>query len=150
MKIKNNLYNTNYLLLLLFIIISITIYYLNHQTISAFRNEARIQVQFLAEKYTEAINHSDSDEIRFILDVMLPALNFPIIIRTNNEIYSTMNINSPYKEDSPEYIKYIDELEDKMDTYYEPLDIYSDNVKIHQIHYGDPKIINKLMWLPYL
>ena len=33
---------------------------------------------------------------------------------------------------------------------YEPLDIYIDDFRVHEIHYGDPKIINKLIWLPYL
>jgi len=150
MKIKNNLYSTNYLLLFLFIIISITIYFLNIQTINTFRDEARNQVKFLAKKYTEAINNSDSNEIRFILDIMLPSLNFPIIIKTNNEIYSTMNIISPYIEGTSEHIKYINELALEMDKFYKPLNVYSNNMKIHQIHFGDPRIINKLIWLPYL
>jgi len=150
MKIRNSFFNPNYLLFFLFIFISIVIYFLNIQTINAFRSEARAQVRFLAEKYTQAINDSNSDEIQFILDIMLPALNFPIIIKTNDEIYSTMNIESPYLEGTPEYFEYLSVLEKKMDKYYKPLDIYSNNLKIHQIHYGDPRIINKLLWLPYL
>ena len=27
---------------------------------------------------------------------------------------------------------------------------YIDGLKVHEIHYGDPKIISKLIWLPYL
>ena len=109
MKIKNNIYNANYLLLLLFIIISVSIYFLNIQTINSFRNEAKLQVKFLAEKYSEAINKSDTDEIQFILDIMLPALNFPIIIKSNDELYSTMNIQSPYDFGTVEYIEYINQ-----------------------------------------
>ena len=80
---NNNFYNSNYLLLLLFIIISIIIYFLNVQIINSFRDEAREQVRALASEYSEAITNSNDDEIRFILDIMLPSLKFPMIIKNN-------------------------------------------------------------------
>ena len=151
MKIKNNLHNSNYLLLVLFIIISIIIYFLNIQTINAFRNEARNQVRFLASQYSNAITNSNDDEIQFILDIMLPSLKFPMIIKNNDGvIYSKINIDPPYKIGSNKYIKYMNDLENEMDKYYKPLNIYVDSLKVHEIHYGDPKIISKLIWLPYL
>ena len=151
MKIKNNLYNSSYLLLVLFIIISIIIYFLNIQTINAFRDEARNQVRFLASQYSNAITNSNDDEIQFILDIMLPSLKFPMLIKNNDGvIYSKININPPYEISSKEYIKYMHDLEVEMDKYYDPLNIYVDSLKVHEIHYGDPKIINKLIWLPYL
>ena len=151
MKIKNNLFSSNYLLLLLFIVISIIIYYLNVQIINSFRDETRNQVKSLASEYSSAITNSNDDEIQFILEIMLPSLKFPIIIKNNNGvIYSKINIDVPYKEGSPEYFKYLGSLEKNMDKYYKPLDIYVDNFKVHEIHYGDPEIINKLIWLPYL
>lgn len=151
MNIKNNQFNSNYLLLLLFVLISVIIYFLNVQTINAFRQESKDQVQSLAKKYSQAITNSDDREIQFILEIMLPSLKFPIIIKNNNgKIYSKINIDVPYEKNTPKYIAFMNNLEKDMDKYYEPLDIYVDSLKVHEIHYGDPKIINKLIWLPYL
>lgn len=151
MKIKNTLYSFNYLLLLLFVIISIVIFFLNIQIINSFRDETRTQVKSLASEYSSAITSSNDDEIRFILDIMLPSLKFPMIIKNSNGvIYSKINIDVPYDEGTLEYIQYMANLESKMDRYYEPLSIYVDSLKVHEIHYGDPKIINRLIWLPYL
>ena len=151
MKIKNTLYSFNYLLLLLFVIISIVIFFLNIQIINSFRHETRTQVKSLASEYSSAITSSNDDEIRFILDIMLPSLKFPMIIKNSNGvIYSKINIDVPYDEGTLEYIEYMANLESKMDRYYEPLSIYVDSLKVHEIHYGDPKIINRLIWLPYL
>ena len=151
MKINNNSFSSNYLLLLLFVLISIIIYFLNIQIIDSFREEARGQVRSLASEYSDAITNSNDDEIRFILDIMLPSLKFPMIIKNNNGvIYSEINIDIPYDRGSLEYSQHMAELENEMDKYYKPLDIYIDNFKVHEIHYGDPEIINKLIWLPYL
>ena len=151
MKIKNTLYSFNYLLLLLFVIISIVIFFLNIQIINSFRHETRTQVKSLASEYSSAITSSNNEEIRFILDIMLPSLKFPMIIKNSNGvIYSKINIDVPYDEGTLEYIEYMANLESKMDRYYEPLSIYVDSLKVHEIHYGDPKIINRLIWLPYL
>jgi len=148
---NNNSYNSNYLLLLLFIVISIIIYFLNVQIINSFRDEAREQVRSLASEYSDAITNSNDDEIRFILDIMLPSLEFPMIIKNNNGIiYSKINIDVPYDEGSIEYVKYLADLELNMDKYYKPLDIYVDSLKVHEIHYGDSGVISKLTWLPYL
>ena len=148
---NNNSYNSNYLLLLLFIVISIIIYFLNVQIINSFRDEAREQVRSLASEYSDAITNSNDDEIRFILDIMLPSLEFPMIIKNNNGIiYSKINIDVPYDEGSIEYVEYLTDLELNMDKYYKPLDIYVDSLKVHEIHYGDSGVISKLIWLPYL
>ena len=151
MKRNNYLYNSNYLLLLLFVIICVIIYFLNIQIINSFRDEAREQVRSLASEYSNAITNSNDDEIRFILDIMLPSLKFPMIIKNNNGVvYSKINIDIPYSEGSLEYKNYLNDLEAKMDRYYKPLDVLYGDIKVHKIHYGDPEIINKLIWLPYL
>ena len=94
MKIKNTLYSFNYLLLLLFVIISIVIFFLNIQIINSFRHETRTQVKSLASEYSSAITSSNDEEIRFILDIMLPSLKFPMIIKySNGVIYSKINID---------------------------------------------------------
>ena len=84
MKISNQSYNSSYLLLLLFILISVIIYFLNIQIINSFRDEAREQVKSLALEYSNALTNSNDDDIEFILKIMLPSLKFPMIIKNNN------------------------------------------------------------------
>jgi len=180
MKIKNNLYNTNYLLLVLFIVISIIIYYLNIQTIKAFREEVRDQATFLVQKYTDIISAQDDPELEtpglnFMQDVMFPSLKVPIILENVVDYRGTHLINIddvPNDTKSDEYYEYIKSpkiknMQDKMDKYNNPLSIYyheyddSDTLKtdkkipvksteIYVLHYDDAKIISKLKWLPYL
>ena len=38
----------------------------------------------------------------------------------------------------------------KMDKYYKPMGVYYNDIPVHKIYYGDPEILGKLMWLPYL
>ena len=106
MKLKHHT-NIKFGLFLFALIICGVIFWLNRQTVNNLRNETREQVVHLAQSYNDAINNSDDDAIRFILDVMLPSMNFPIIITTNNEIYSVMNIDSPYRLKSEEYNSYM-------------------------------------------
>ncbi len=176
MKIKNNLYNTNYLLLALFIVISIVIYYLNIQTIKTFRKEVANQATFLVQKYTDIISTSDkldldSKGLDFMHDVMLPSLKVPIILENYEGERLVINIDIPYNQNTPNYNKYlhsqdITDMQIRMDKRNTPLSIYyhiydSDSLKIgkkipassrkiYDLHYGDPKIIDKLVWLPYL
>ena len=172
MKIKNNLYNTNYLLLLLFIVISIIIYYLNIQTIKAFRQEVREQATFLVEKYSSIISSSDkldldSKSLDFMHEVMLPSLKVPIILENYEGEKLVINIDIPYDENTLEYKQYLKSeniinMQNQMDNHNNPLSIYyytydsdtskipSSSKKIYDLHYGDSKIIDKLVWLPYL
>ena len=176
MKIKNNLYNTNYLLLALFIVISIVIYYLNIQTIKTFRKEVTNQATFLVQKYTDIISRSDklnldSKGLDFMHDIMLPSLKVPIILENYEGERLVINIDIPYDQNTPSYNEYlqsqnITDMQIKMDNHNTPLSIYyniynSDSLKIgkkipvsskkiYNLHYGDPKIIDKLVWLPYL
>ena len=71
-------------------------------------------------------------------------------ITTNNEIYSTMNIDSPYQFKSEEYNLYMLELATIMDKSFPPLDIKWKDIYIGKIHYGDPEIIGQISLLPYL
>ena len=85
MKIKNQA-NIKYGLFFLAIIICGIIFWLNRQTVNNLRNDTRAQVVHLAQSYNDAINNSDDEAIRFILDIMLPTMDFPIIITTNNDL----------------------------------------------------------------
>ena len=166
MKIKNNLHNTNYLLFGLFVVISIVIYYLNIQTIKSFRQEIRDQATFLVQKYTDIISSSDELDLDakgldFMHEVMLPSLKVPIILENYQGEKLVINIDIPYEKNTSKYDEYLDSEEKKM-NHNEPLSIYyhtydSDtsrvplnSKKIYDLHYGDSKIIDQLVWLPYL
>ena len=149
MKIRNQS-NIKYGLFFFALIICGIIFWLNRQTVNNLRNDTRAQVVHLAQSYNDAINNSNDEAIRFILDIMLPAMDFPIIITTNNEIYSTMNIDSPYKIKTDEYNSYMLELATIMDKTFAPLDIKWKNIDIGKIHYSDSEIIGQISLLPYL
>ena len=53
--------------------------------INQLRDEARFQVEILAKSYSDAINSSNQEDIRFVMDILLPSIKFPVIITSNNE-----------------------------------------------------------------
>ena len=95
--------NIKLALFALAITISSLIFWINRQMVTQLRFDAQKQVQYLAQAYTKAINSTDEHELQFVLDVVLPSLNFPIVITTNKEIYATINLEIPYEEGSPQY-----------------------------------------------
>ena len=68
-------------LFLIALIISSLIFWINRQMVTQLRLDAQKQVEYLAKAYTKAINSSDEHELQFVLDVVLPSLNFPIVIQ---------------------------------------------------------------------
>ena len=77
------------------LIISGLIFWINRQMVTQLRIDAQKQVKYLAQAYTKAINSTDEHELQFVLEVVLPSLNFPIVITTNKEIYATINLEIP-------------------------------------------------------
>ena len=71
--------------------------------INQLRNEARIQVEFLAKSYSDAINSSNQDDIRFVMDVLLPSIHFPILITSKDEISAGLNLGIEASIGSDEY-----------------------------------------------
>ena len=135
-------------LLGLAIIIGSLIFWINQEMVSQLRLDAQKQVEYLAEAYAQAINSSDENELRFVLDVILPSLNFPIVITTNNEIYATINLDIPYDYDSAEYKEAVWLIVSRMDNEFEPMKIVWEGMEVGDIHYGDHEIINRIRWLP--
>ena len=56
------------------------VFTINKLLINNLRNEVNQQVELLAKSYSEAINSKNEEDIRFVMDILLPSLNFPIII----------------------------------------------------------------------
>lgn len=128
----------------------VLVFWVNRIMINELREDARKQVEFLAKSYSDAINSSDENDIRFVMDILLPSLNFPIIITSKKEISSGMNLNISSREGTEEYNERAWELVKQMDQDFTPLDLVWDSLKWGQIHYADPQVVTRLRWLPYL
>ena len=132
------------------LIISSLIFWVNSQMVTQLRLDAQKQVEYLAQAYMKAINSSDEHELQFVLDVVLPSLNFPIVITTNKEIYATINLEIPYDEGSPQYNDAVWIIIHRMDDEFTPLKILWEDIEVGDIHFGDPDIVGRMRWLPVM
>ena len=146
----NKASNIKLILFLLAMISIITVFVLNKSMIDQLRNDARKQVEYLANSYTEAINSDNEEDIRFVMDILLPSLNFPIIITSNDEVSSVMNLNILSKPGTLEYNTEIWHIIREMDTIFQPLDLEWNGIKWGKIHFLAPDIVEQLRWMPYL
>ena len=142
--------NIKLALFALALIISSLIFWINRQMVTQLRFDAQKQVEYLAKAYTKAINSSDEHELQFVLDVVLPSLNFPIVITTNKEIYATINLEIPYEEGSPQYNDAVWVIVNRMDDEFDPLKIIWEDIEVGDIHFGDPDIVGRMRWLPVM
>ncbi|MBT7377069.1 MAG: HAMP domain-containing histidine kinase [Candidatus Marinimicrobia bacterium] len=132
------------------LIFSSLIFWINRQMVTQLRVDAQKQVEYLAQAYTKAINSTDEHELQFVLDVVLPSLNFPIVITTNKEIYATINLEISYDEGSPEYNEAVWVIVHRMDDEFAPLQIIWEDIEVGDIHFGDPDIVGRMRWLPVM
>ena len=135
--------------------IALVILWINTTIITNLREGNRQQLEKIAESYSHSISNSTDEELAFIINILLPSLNFPIIITSGDEIYATMNIDIPYNKKTIEYDQRIRELILEMDETFKPFDITridsnGDKILVSKIHYGDQKIIKTISWLPFL
>lgn len=150
MNQHQNSVNIKLALFALAITISSLIFWVNRQMVTQLRFDAQKQVEYLAQAYTKAINSTDEHELQFVLDVVLPSLNFPIVITTNKEIYATINLEIPYEEGSPQYNNAVWLIVHRMDDEFTPLKIVWEDIEVGDIHFGDPDIVGRMRWLPVM
>jgi len=150
MKAIQKPFNIKLSLFMLAMTIIVMIFWVNRTMINQLRNEARTQVEFLAKSYSDAINSSNQEDIRFVIDILLPSMNFPIIITSNDEISAGLNLGFSEKEGSAKYNTRAWEMVKKMDQNFPLLDLVWDGTKWGEIHYADPQVITRLRWMPYL
>ena len=143
-------FNIKLSLFILAMAIIVLSFWVNRIMINQLRSEAQVQVEFLAKSYSDAINSSNQEDIRFVMDILLPSMNFPIIITSKDEISAGLNLGFSEKEGSVEYNIRAWEMVKKMDQYFPPLDLVWDKVKWGKIHYSDPQVVTRLRWMPYL
>ena len=136
--------------LIIGMIIVLLVFGINKLFINNLRNEVHKQVELLAKSYSDAINSNNEEDIRFVMDILLPSLNFPIIITSNDEISSVMNLDINYEDGKNNLNDEIREIINIMDSNFKPLDLYWNDVKWGEIHFSDPKLINQLQWMPYI
>ena len=150
MKASQNPFNIKLILFILAMTIIVMIFWVNRIMINQLRDEARVQAEHLAKSYSNAINSTNQDDIRFVMDILLPSMNFPIIITSKDAISAGLDLSLALKEGSDEYNFQAWELVEKMDQTFPPLDLVWDEMKWGQIHYSDPQVVTRMRWIPYL
>ena len=143
-------FNIKLFLFVLAMISIIMIFGVNRFMIGQLRSEARQQVEYLANSYSDAINSDNEEDIRFVMDILLPSLNFPIIITSKNEISAAMNLNITTEPGSAEYIRDSWEIIEQMDATFQPLDLKWNGIKWGEIHFADRQVVTQLSWMPYM
>ena len=150
MKAIQKPFNIKLSLFILGMTIIVMLFWVNRILIDQLRSEAREQVGFLAKSYSDAINSSHQEDIRFVMDILLPSMNFPILVTSKDEISTGLNLGISVKEGSTEYKAIAWEMVNKMDKSFPPLDLVWEGKKWGEIHYADPEVIMRLRWMPYL
>jgi len=80
MKASQKPFNIKLSLFILAMTIIVMIFWVNRIMINQLRDEAHSQAEVLAKSYSDAINSSNEEDIRFVMDILLPSMNFPILI----------------------------------------------------------------------
>jgi len=123
---------------------------LNHYLVRETRKDARSQIEQITKIYSERVNSSSVEELTIIMDVLLPSITFPLIITTNDEIYAIRNLELNINKNDLNYSSEISKIIKRMDSYFDPIPIEWSPNNISLIHYGDPTIIEKIQWIPYI
>ena len=103
MKVTQKPFNIKLSLFILAMTTIVMIFWVNRIMINQLRNEARVQAEHLAKSYSDAINSTNQEDIRFVMDILLPSMNFPIIITSKDEISAGLNLEIYVEEGSGEY-----------------------------------------------
>ncbi|MDP6853045.1 MAG: HAMP domain-containing sensor histidine kinase [Candidatus Marinimicrobia bacterium] len=127
----------------------VLIFGVNRIVINQLREEARQQVEHLAKIYSDAINSDNEEDIRLVMDILLPSMKFPIIITSGDEISAVLNLDISEKEGTPLYKQKTTVTMQEMDENFQPLALYWNEVQWGKIHYADPQVVNQLRWIPY-
>lgn len=132
------------------IMIVLSVFGLNWYMVNSIREDAGEQVKHLAKAYTDAINNLDATNIQYVLEILLPSIHFPMVITSNDEIYAVKNVNIDEVIGSEQYSDKAWQIVRRMDKSFVPLIVTGNGKEISRIHYGDPEIVGKLQWVPYI
>ena len=150
MKVNQKNMNIKLILFIFAIVSIIMVFIVNRVIINQLRSEVRQQVEYLTKSYSDAINSEEEEDIRFVMNILMPSLNFPIIITSKDEISAAMNLNISREPGSAEYNQEAMKIIQQMDETFHPIDLQWDGIKWGEIHFADPQVVTKLRWMPYL
>ena len=128
MKASQKPFNIKLSLFILAMTIIVMIFWVNRIMINQLRDEARLQAEILAKSYSDAINSSNEEDIRFVMDILLPSMNFPILITSKDEISAGLNLGFSVQEGSDECNSLAWMMVKKMDQSFPPFDFVWDEV----------------------
>ncbi len=148
--IGSNSFKIKLSIFLVGICIILGVFWLNQKLIDELRSDSQKQAEYFAKIYVEAINKPDAKDIKYVMEFLLPSMNFPIIVTTANEISAWKNLNIDLDENSPNFKFTIKQIIERMDREFTPLSIMWNNQEIGKIHFGDTAMVGKLEWMPYL
>jgi len=148
--IGSNSFKIKLSIFLVGICIILGVFWLNQKFIDELRSDSQKQAEYFAKIYVEAINKPDAKDIKYVMEFLLPSMNFPIIVTTANEISAWKNLNIDLDENSPNFKFTIKQIIERMDREFTPLSIMWNNQEIGKIHFGDTAMVGKLEWMPYL
>ena len=81
MKASQKPFNIKLSLFILAMSIIVMIFWVNRIMINQMREEARSQAEILAKSYSDAINSSNEEDIRFVMDILLHLLIQPKLLQ---------------------------------------------------------------------
>ena len=96
------------------IIIAVSIIFVNRLIINDLRNDLRNNLRHHHKSYSEAVNNKNTGELQYMMKILLPSLNVPIIItvenyepKTKDDIYASLNLdNLSYKNSNVYFLTF--------------------------------------------
>ena len=98
--LKRTPFNIKLGLFLLAMALIVVFFGINRMMINQLRTEVKDQVEYLAKVYSNAINSSNEEDIGYVMEILLPSINFPIIITTKDEISAVLNLDLQINKNS--------------------------------------------------
>ena len=124
-------------------------FYINHSIISEIRQITKNRIDKFASLFTEVLNEEQDDVRQYAIDMLIPSLDFPIIITTStDDCYAILNmkeINCSNVE-SGFYKKILND----MDQEFKPKEIFYKGILANKIHYSDYDLISMIKWVPFI
>lgn len=131
-------------------IFAIIIY--TQQLVRELRQESRDIIEFFAS----TIQRTGSDQMNYealgwVFVNITQRTNFPLVLTdVNGEPATWKGLNVPDDDKSPETIKKVKKLMERMGEENEPVPIMYKDTIMNYLYYGDSKNITQLSWLPYI
>jgi signal transduction histidine kinase len=116
------------------------------------------RVQKVARMYAKSLEYvagpaAPGVDYSFILEQVLPSIDFPIILTDKSDTVatSTLNVSIDSTLSKEQHAQFIRETIREMDRSNKPIVVaYQDTIILSYMHYGESPLIVQLRWLPYV